>query len=199
MSRGRMKPSLYSLPTEQPTTDDLKNIRDEILKSSDRNAVILASSNLEWQLGRLILHKLPNATPENPGKLLDRDGSLSGVFAKNHLGFALGLYDKDTLYDLEVIRRIRNAYAHTPRPITFRNRLLADECNKLKLKKQPEYQRVIKNYGKNPSIAMRWIFLYACADLTMMFLNQTLKLVRAERRRLSYKRKKLERAEALLD
>lgn len=190
---------LRQLSLEGPSPEEILEVGKEVLKSTDRNAVILTSSNLEWQLGRLILHKLPNAFPEKSGSLLERGGPLSGFYAKNHLGFALGLYNRSVQHDLEIIAGIRNTFAHAPKPISFAHKDVAEACKSLKLpntpefKDQLEYRRLREKGGSLASRDLRWLFIYVCIDLTSTFLKQSHRLLKNERRRMKSKIKKTEK------
>ena len=56
---------------------------------------------------------------------------MSSFYCKNLLGFGLGLYSRKTLDDLEIIRKIRNAFAHSARPITFETDQISKAVAKL--------------------------------------------------------------------
>lgn len=196
---------LRELSLEGPSPEETLEVGKEVIKSSDRSAVILTSSNLEWQLGRLILLKLPNASPQKPGPLLERGGPLSGFYAKNQLGFALGLYNNSIKHDLEIISGIRNTFAHAPKPISFSQKDVAEACKKLKLphtpefKDQPEYKRLRENKGGYSPLDLRWLFIYVCTDLTMTFLKHSHRLMKNEKRRLKTKIDKIERLQKKLN
>jgi hypothetical protein len=53
-------------------------------------------------------------------------------YAKVLLGFALGLFGEAARNDLTVIKNIRNAFAHAPRPINFETMEIAFACQKLR-------------------------------------------------------------------
>lgn len=194
MSRGRKKRTLRDLSIEGPTADELELIVNELRASTDRNIAILASSGVEWQLARLIIKKLPNTTEKSILKLLDNNGPLSTLYATTQLGFALGLYDKDVSHDLEIIRRVRNSFAHSPRPITFRTAEISEECQKLILGKDEKYVIFMDEQGFGGPLAPKKQFVVACVDLHLRFLKQTLKLAENEMRRKRYRMKKLENA-----
>ncbi len=88
---------------------DVPAIMKDVRLSSDRTAAIVLAAWLEQALEQAILAKLVRKDADMIRKMQDVGGSLSGFFAKNYLGYALDLYDKNTLFNLESIRKIRNA------------------------------------------------------------------------------------------
>jgi DNA-binding MltR family transcriptional regulator len=80
-------------------------------------------------LQRLLLAHLPNAKPEI---FLPPSGPLTDFYAKNHLAFAMGIIPEALLKDLEIVRRVRNAFAHAPAPVRFSDPPIRDECRKMR-------------------------------------------------------------------
>ena len=93
---------------------------------------------------QLIIEALPKHDDETVGKLLERDGALNSFYAKIYLGFALGLYDLTTVDNLEAIRRIRNAFAHTAIAIHFETQQIIDEIRKLHVTMRPTPEALMK-------------------------------------------------------
>jgi DNA-binding MltR family transcriptional regulator len=80
-------------------------------EETDRAAVILGASKLDFLLTQLIDHFLvPNYSKSD--ELLDGDGPLSTFSAKINLAFRLGLIDAQFAKALHLVRRIRNDFAH---------------------------------------------------------------------------------------
>jgi len=84
--------------------------------------------------------------PENiKEKLLGTDGSLGTFSSRINTGLALGLYGQKTHRDLDIIREIRNTFAHYPtlhnphrkhEVVSFRHNTVANLCQALTT---PEY------------------------------------------------------------
>jgi len=49
------------------------------------------------------------------------------------LAFALNLLDDSTRHNLDIIRRVRNVFAHAAKAVSFSTHLIAAECRKLLL------------------------------------------------------------------
>lgn len=80
-------------------------------EETDRAAVILGTSKLDFQLTQLInLFLVPNYSKSDD--LFDGDGPLSTFSAKINLAFRLGLIDAQFSKTLHIIRKIRNDFAH---------------------------------------------------------------------------------------
>jgi hypothetical protein len=64
--------------------------------------------------------------------LFERDGALSTFYGNIHLAFALDLINQAVRDDLEIIRRVRNQFAHSVLPLTFQTAEISLEIHKLK-------------------------------------------------------------------
>jgi len=85
-------------------------IVQEIENSPDRTAAIVACAFLEERLKeRLKVLLREGSTTE---KLLGENGFLGTLFNKNAMAYALKIYDKANLQNINVIGRVRNAFAH---------------------------------------------------------------------------------------
>ena len=102
----------------------------ELSEESDRGAAILAAANFEEWLSSIISGYFAKLNSELKRKLFE-NGALSTFSAIIDFGFALGIYDKDTLDKLHVIKKIRNKFAHSTEPMRFENATILGMCQKL--------------------------------------------------------------------
>ena len=58
-------------------------------------------------------------------------GPLSTLAGKLDIAYALGMYDQKTLKILRRIKKIRNKFAHSPKPVQFVDKDIADMCSTL--------------------------------------------------------------------
>jgi Mannitol repressor len=121
--------SLREFSRREPVDEDWPEIRDEVRNTSDRAAAIIRGSHVEMYLEGLLLAYLPNATPDI---FSQPNGPLTDFYAKNHLAFAMGIIPQALLKDLEVLRRVRNAFAHAPAPMRFSDAPITNECRKMR-------------------------------------------------------------------
>lgn len=121
------KSSLREFARRERTGEDWRELGD-IANVNDRVVGIVLGSDVEWYLEQLLLAYLPNATPEI---FLASNGPLTDFYAKNHLAFSMGIIPKALLKDLEVVRRVRNAFAHARAPMRFSDAPIMSECQKM--------------------------------------------------------------------
>jgi DNA-binding MltR family transcriptional regulator len=132
-SRQTKKRTLRTIDKDDITSvEEWAEIFQEINGVSDRSAAILVAAHVDVELSSLIEAELLLSVEEEALKpLYERDGALSTFFSKIHLGYAMSLYDDKTRDDLEVIRRVRNAFSHVRRSINFNTSEIVKECKKL--------------------------------------------------------------------
>lgn len=112
---------------------DIATFLTGIRSLSGRPAALIVTSQLNVALKRAILRSTPNLTKENQKNLFDDFKPLSGFYPQIWIGNALGVYGEKTLYDLEEIRHVRNAFAHSARPVDFDTPAIVSHCNKITL------------------------------------------------------------------
>jgi hypothetical protein len=125
------KKTLRTLINGTPSKDEIHELIAELGHGSDRACAIITAVMLESVLTNAILVKLDNIDGKTVKNLESPSGALGNFFSKIYLGYALALYDQATRDDLETIRKIRNAFAHAHRPITFLNVEVSAACDEL--------------------------------------------------------------------
>ena len=75
---------------------------------------------VEHELEQIIHNRLSKIDMATWSGLLQDNGPLATFNQKILLGFALGIYDKQTRENLKIISNIRNAFAHSKRLIMRR-------------------------------------------------------------------------------
>lgn len=101
---------------------------------SDRAAAILAGSYLEVLLEKLLRTKfIQNPVVED---LFKGNGALSTFSSRIMLCFALDYISENTYRDLNLVRRIRNHFAHNIETASFEDPEVHSRCAELSLVKQ---------------------------------------------------------------
>ena len=112
--------------------DDEHGLINEIFDCPDRIAGLLAPVLIDRRLEKTIRSRW-----QDDGEILRdlfRDGGPLGSFAiRTKVGFAIGLYGKETYQDLREINRIRNAFAHQLEATDFQYESIRDRVKKLTL------------------------------------------------------------------
>jgi hypothetical protein len=109
---------------------------------TDRGAALMASAYTEKSLWFAI-----NCTIADPGEALRKqwfDGPrapFSTFSAKITLGRIINIYGEGMEGRLNVVRRIRNQFAHAPRPIDFNHPAIQESCELL-VPDDEEYERI---------------------------------------------------------
>ncbi|MBI4686070.1 MAG: hypothetical protein HY755_12875 [Nitrospirae bacterium] len=84
----------------------------KLATESERAAVVLGTARLDYALEKL-LKSILRSNPGGNDSLFSADQPLSSFAAKIALSYRLGLIDSDFEHALQMIRKIRNAFAHS--------------------------------------------------------------------------------------
>jgi len=106
-------------------------------KYDDRSAVLVFGAMLDQHLEQAISAVL-HSTPKRTRKLFaynDKEGGgiLSTFAAKIKMGNSLGLYGEEMLEDLELIKLIRNVFAHASVQVDFDHSAVQEGCEAIVL------------------------------------------------------------------
>ena len=122
---------------EHPEMGDLAHLLEGFNHESPRGIVLTIGGFLEQQLRDLLKGYLLDVT--SAATLLDGGMAPLGSFgAMAHASYALGLVNADEFHDLNLIRRIRNKFAHEFNT-TFESQDISDLCNNFHQAVQPYF------------------------------------------------------------
>lgn len=111
--------------------DDVSFSKTLSLESA-RGKALVGAAILETGLEALIRARLVDASTEIES-LVNADGPLGSFSNRIRLAYCLGLVSKDEQHDLEMVRRIRNGFAHSFEGRTFEDVPGAvDKCKDLR-------------------------------------------------------------------
>ena len=105
---------------------------------SDRGCALILSSNLENRLGNLIKRLCINLPKEVEKRLFSGTGSFSTFSSRVDTCYALGQIGEKEYRDLNLIRKIRNEFAHTEGELTFESHSIKSRCSEFNLVKEAE-------------------------------------------------------------
>ena len=114
-----------------PTKDDLPAMAKEFYGKSTRAVVILQATMVEGTLANAIESVLHSDLSKT--KLFDFEGPLGTFSAKIAIAYALGIFGPKTRHDLDLIRLLRNGFAHCSRPMSFSTTEVAAVCKYLQV------------------------------------------------------------------
>ncbi len=90
--------------------EEFEAFAKEFQNESDRAAVILGAAKLDAMLYQVLQNALTPSSGND--ELLEGDAPLGNFSARTLMCFRLGLIDRDLKSALDIVRRIRNSYAH---------------------------------------------------------------------------------------
>ena len=164
-------------PMARMTHEDHKIAIDEIQDSPDRAAAIVAAAILETILEEGIVDRLLPMSNTHRDALFGGEASFATFSAKINLGLSLGLYGNKTKSDLNLIRKIRNEFAHYANR-SFGHPEISKHCAlitnyRTEPEPEPTTTEVAAFYAKFPRIDLRWRFLYATSAIGLGILRET--------------------------
>ena len=129
------------VPPRRATLDALSQLTKSALESehildyfnelstpgNDRAAAILLARHLEDALVLALLSRI-KVDKNRKNELIGFDRPLGSFDSKIRFSFAIGLLTKETRDTLDVIRYVRNAFAHALIPIRFETKEVASAC-----------------------------------------------------------------------
>jgi hypothetical protein len=131
-SRGRKKPSLQSLTREFLTRSQTEEYFDELYGASERTTALVAAAAVDQLLVQLLqTHFIAMDEADLDSIFYGQRAVLAGLSERVTIAHALGLIPTEMKPDLDVIRRVRNAFAHRVQPLSFDHPLIKEECFKL--------------------------------------------------------------------
>lgn len=155
--------ALTSLGSDQRTLDDIHAFFEALAKGDDRTAALLAATQVEDAVFRLLLHKMrDDLSTDHRNRLFGDSAPLGTHGSRIRLAYALGCFGPITYNDLDIIRRIRNAFAHAPRDINFNTDAVKDACNLLKMPEISEAIYISEGFAHRRIDTPRKRYISAC-------------------------------------
>jgi hypothetical protein len=171
--------SLTDFSRRHPDEKEWEEIHTEINQAHDRVVAIILSAQIELYLQHLLMSLFPHRTVD---EMFSVNKPLSSFEAKIHFASAMRLIPEEMEPDLNVIRRLRNAFAHAPSTIRFSDPPVAKELKKI------SFHPVHKIRGKGKQIggvlgklyvdmfgidgpSDRDVFIFSTASLSVLLLK----------------------------
>jgi hypothetical protein len=184
-NRGKPKPKLRDLSRAKLTTEEQSLLSGEFFSAPPISAAILGAVMVEHELDACLRRRFTRISDEDWGEMLEDNGPLRSLHSKIILGHALHIYGDATRDNLNILRSIRNAFAHSKKLINFDHELIAAELRKIK--KGPFGKRAYTNMisGKSkPST----VFVILCYTLAGELLRKQRTAMKAQTARIRKKR-----------
>jgi DNA-binding MltR family transcriptional regulator len=157
---------------------------------------ILACVLIEHELDRLLRNKLKKKDDNTWQALQSETGPLRSFSAKISMAYALGIHTEKIQHDLNVVRIIRNAFAHSKKLIDFNDPLIISELISAHILAK-KFKRYLQ---KDPTAELaRAIFIIICLRLqNKLLLKETSAIIAKSKRSQRRKPKTVSFTDALL-
>ena len=126
---------LRAITRADPTFAHVEALEQELYASpSDRSAVVMFGSFIETHLERYLASKMRDGlNSDDRQRLFDGSGVAATFSSKIILAYAFKLIGSITRHDLDLIRHLRNDFAHSRMPISFETPEVRAVCDQLQI------------------------------------------------------------------
>lgn len=183
-TKSGKKRTLSSISREFPSREDVEPLMLEINAGSDRAAALVAATWADISIQSLIISHLKNKDHTTLENLLGSGGALSTFSSKSHLAYALGLITNELYHNAGIVRKVRNAFAHTAKSISFANKEVAKECSKI------QRTQILEKFGLDDDIyewrewdPSRRSYCISAIEIGMYCVSQDIKQINRETQR----------------
>jgi hypothetical protein len=146
---------LRDLTRRQPDIEDVNAFGEKFNQGEHPIAkAIIGAGLVEYYLEILLRSKVKHKDDKTWAMLAADNGPLNSFYSKIAMGYAWGIYDEGMRNDLNIVRSIRNAFAHSKKLTDFDNPAVVNELKKVTRSSLP------KKHWKD--IYMTNHGLYAC-------------------------------------
>jgi DNA-binding MltR family transcriptional regulator len=153
--------------------EDLEAFFKEIGGESERACALVLAAVLDHDLVELIRTKFPDEAKSFDELLFFGDKAPMGTLhSRTIVALAFGFIGEAQRKDIDRIRRIRNAFAHASKTVSFETPAIAKECNALKNFKSPNPDGVIVSTSRQKYIETAHTLHFYLADQYMDYCDQ---------------------------
>jgi DNA-binding MltR family transcriptional regulator len=156
MSASPTRAALKRLSRQKFDKNQVSEFLAEVSSGNDRSAALVWGALVEDALQSAIEKRLYHFNSDELNSLFGGNGFLENFAAKSLMAYAINIVTKEQYRDLDLIREIRNAFAHTMPNVTFETKEVMDVCDLLS---------TYYEYGFLATKNRRAIYSYACLRL----------------------------------
>lgn len=181
-SRKRRQPKAGSLSREHPTSEELESLVDAMTKGPAVSTAILGAAFVEYYLEAAIRRRMPRNDDVVWKELIGEKGPLGTLSMKILLGHALRIYGDDLRDNLDIMRTVRNVFAHAKKLVEFDNEKIVGELRAVTGKRQRFGKYKTLTVADGPREA-RSAYLQLCLHLAMELMLTDVRANNQKRRR----------------
>jgi DNA-binding MltR family transcriptional regulator len=123
-----MPKTLNEFLKDRPSGEEVDQLMHELDTDGPRGVAMIAAAIVDDVLLGAVKYRMVPLTEGEESELFGVDRPLSSFSSRIKLGYALGIFGKNTRHDLDNLRKIRNAFAHARRAISFETPEIAALC-----------------------------------------------------------------------
>ena len=105
----------------------------EIQRQTDRAAGLIAAEFVNERLKQAMVALFLHAWPKRDEDLFSNRGPFASFSARIDTAHAFGILGPQTRHDLNLVRRVRNEFAHELKPLDFASGPITGRCTALRL------------------------------------------------------------------
>lgn len=128
MDNSKKRPGLKALSKRRFDKAQIDVFLAEVQSMSDRTVAIVWGALVEDALRVAIEKRMPHLAPNQVDHLFSTGGILESFSSKAKMALALNIITKAEYDDIDLIRDIRNVFAHAILAIDFTNQPIRDSC-----------------------------------------------------------------------
>ena len=113
-------------------------IRRLLDQESDRGCVLFAASHMDHKLS-ILFQKILIGNKTHLDSILAFNGPLGSFSSKTKLAYSLGILRRKEFEDIEVLRKIRNEFAHSIETLAFQDLKIKQLIRNFKLLANPDH------------------------------------------------------------
>jgi hypothetical protein len=181
----RKKKSLFELACEVPTDEEQAALLNALENSKQPLVTaILGAVLIEHELETLLRRRFHRQGEDTWADLISDRGPLGTFSQKITAGHAFGIYDKEMRGNLDIVRHIRNAFAHSKKLIDFSHELVRKELKKMAFSKSGT-RELFARLEKTES--PETVYSALCIELTVKLMHKHNVALRVKNSRLRKK------------
>jgi DNA-binding MltR family transcriptional regulator len=165
---------LVAFTRDDPTVNDrqaLELLEKELFHTSDRVTAVMLGSHVETALEKLLASRMRhNLNSAERSKLFGFEGALGTFSAKIIIAYAMKVVGPITYSDLNLIKLLRNEFAHSRIPFNFDTPEVVAICKELKVPKLPDSNDSFKDRIRVDKSASWVLFASACHNIAYRML-----------------------------
>jgi DNA-binding MltR family transcriptional regulator len=126
-------PTLRELSRRWPAKPEIDAVMDSLKDRDDLHTAIIAVSIVEATLEEIIVTRLHSRGKDLLRNLFENQGPLSDFNSKILIAQAFGIITPPMTNELNVMRKVRNAFAHARIPLSFEDEPVGREIKRLRI------------------------------------------------------------------